>query len=99
MFIDAIEKTKAEFNILLEDSIVVKVLEKETLDKIVFRIFFSVKDQLYESDIEINPIAKTCIIIGFSKVGLVEDKSEINMSSDLAYGYISVPTVKNDKNI
>ena len=75
LFIDAIEKTKAEFNILLEDSIVVKVLEKETLDKIVFRIFFSVKDQLYESDIEINPIAKTCIIIGFSKVGLVEDKS------------------------
>ena len=75
LFIDAISKTKGEFNILLEDSIVVKVLEKETLDKVVFRIFFSVKDHLYESDIEINPIAKKCVIIGFSKVGLVEDKS------------------------
>ena len=99
MFVDAIEKTKLEYNILLEDSIVVKVLRKETLDKIVMRIFFSAKDSLYESIVEINPIAQSCIIQEFSKVGMEVDKSDINMNSDLAYGYVPLIDFSKDKNI
>lgn len=71
----AIEKTKQEYNILLEDSVIVKVLKKETLDKIIMRIFFNVKDTLYESNIQVNPIAQTCQISEFSKVGLGVVKS------------------------
>ena len=74
-FIDAIKKTKSQFNLLLEDSIIVKVLKKETLDKLMMRVFFNANDALYESDIEINPITKTSTIVEFLRVGVVSTKS------------------------
>lgn len=99
VFLGAASKVKAQYALLLKDAIVVKVMEKHSLNKEAMKLFYKVNDQIYEADVEISGVNNEVRITDFSKVGSDEQSSTININVDLAYGYEVIQDFNAEKNI
>lgn len=63
------------------------------------RIYYSVNSQIFEATVNINTITESTEIIKFSEVGDDEDIAELDMISDIAYGYLPLVDFSTDDNI
>ena len=68
-FVTATEAVKASYSVLLKESVIIKVLEKKSLETDSLRVFFKAKDQIFEASIEINPITAETKLTDFIKIG------------------------------
>lgn len=63
-------------------------------------MFFKSKDQIFEASIEINPITAETKLTDFLKISTqATTKSEVNVYTDLCYGYQIVEDIAGDSNI
>lgn len=91
---------KQSYSVLLKDSVIIKVLEKKSLESDSVKVFFKSKDQIYEASIEMNPITSETKLTDFIKIGTqTTTKSEVNVFADLCYGYQMIGDVTSDPNI
>jgi hypothetical protein len=80
--------------------VIIKVLEKKSMESDSVKVFFKSKDQIYEASIEINPITAETKLTDFIKIGTqTTSKSEVNVYADLCYGYQVIEDVTIDANI
>ena len=87
-FLSATEAIKQTYSVLLKESVIIKILEKKSLESDSLKVFFKAKDQIYEASIEMNPITQESKLIDFIKIGTqASSKSEVNVYADLCYGY------------
>lgn len=64
------------------------------------KVFYKAKDQIYEASIEMNEITGQTKLTEFIKVGTQSyPKSEVNVYSDLCYGYQLIEDFSLDSNI
>lgn len=99
-FILATQAVKESYPFLLKESVIIKVLEKKSLESDSIKVFFKSKDQIYEASIEINPITKETKLTDFIKIGSqTSSKSEVNVYADLCYGYQKVEDISSDTNL
>lgn len=99
----AVNEVRNSYEALLKDATIVKVLKKETLDQITMRVFFltGIDDNkdIYEADIQINPISGVHEVLEFSKVSSPEPASDLKIGADIAYGYVSLPDFSTNQNV
>ena len=87
-FIQAVEDVKHAYSALLNNAVIIKTLEKKTLESNNVKVFYKAKDQIYEASIEMNEITGQTKLTEFIKIGTqYYPKSEVNVYSDLCYGY------------
>jgi hypothetical protein len=76
------------------------VLEKKSLESDQVKVFYKAKDQIYEASIEMNQITKQTTLTEFIKIGTqAYQKSEVNIYSDLCYGYQPIEDITLDSNL
>ena len=79
---------------------IIKVLEKKSLESDSVKVFFKAKDQIFEASIEMNPITGESKLTDFIKIGTQATvRSEVNVYSDLCYGYQTIEDISLDSNI
>ena len=79
---------------------IIKVLEKKSLESDSVKVFFKAKDQIFEASIEMNPITGESKLTDFIKIGTQATvRSEVNVYSDLCYGYQTIDDISLDSNI
>lgn len=99
-FLLATEAVKQTYSVLLKESVIIKILEKKSLESDSLKVFFKAKDQIYEASIEMNPITQESKLTDFIKIGTqASTKSEVNVYADLCYGYQIIEDVTIDSNI
>jgi hypothetical protein len=87
-FTTAIESVKKAYSALLSTAVIVKILEKKSLESNNVKVFYKAKDQIYEASVEMNEITGQTKLTEFIKIGTQSySKSEVNVYSDLCYGY------------
>lgn len=59
---------KASYSVLLKESVIIKVLEKKSLETDSLKVFFKARDQIFEASIEINPITSETKLTDFIKI-------------------------------
>jgi len=90
-FVSATEGVKQSYSVLLKESVIIKVLEKKSLESDSVKVFFKAKDQIFEASIDMNPITGESKLTDFIKIGTQATiKSEVNVYSDLCYGYQTI---------
>ena len=67
-FVSATEAVKASYSVLLKESVIIKVLEKKSLETDSLKVFFKARDQILEASIEINPITGDTKLTDFIKI-------------------------------
>lgn len=99
-FVIATEAVKQTYSVLLKESVIIKILEKKSLEIDSLKVFFKAKDQIYEASIEMNPITQESKLTDFIKIGTqTSSKSEVNVYADLCYGYQIIEDITVDSNI
>ena len=99
-FMTAIEEVKHSYSSILNNAVIVKTLEKKTLESNSVKVFYKAKDQIYEASIEMNEITGVTKLTEFIKVGTqYYPKSEVNVYSDLCYGYQIIEDFSLDENL
>lgn len=99
-FVLATQAVKESYPVLLKESVIIKVLEKKSLESDSVKVFYKAKDQIYEASIEMNPITKETKLTDFIKIGSqTSAKSEVNVYADLCYGYQKVEDFSSDSNL
>lgn len=99
-FLAATAAVKESYSVLLKESVIIKVLEKKSLESDSVKVFFKAKDQIFEASIEMNPITGDTKLTDFIKIGTqAATKSEVNVFADLCYGYQIVEDIAADSNI
>ena len=99
-FMQAVEDIKISYSSLLNNAVIVKVLEKKTLESTSSKVFYKIKDQIYEASIEMNEITGKTKLIEFIQIGTHSyTKSEVNVYSDLCYGYQKIEDFSMDSNL
>lgn len=99
-FMQAIEDVKQSYNSILSNAVIVKTLEKKSLESNKVKVFYKAKDQIYEASIEMNEITGQSKLTEFIKVGTqYYPKSEVNVYSDLCYGYQIIEDFSLDGNL
>ena len=79
---------------------IIKVLEKKSLESDSVKVFFKAKDQIFEASIEMNPITGESKLTDFIKIGTQATvRSEVNVYYDLCYGYQTIEDISLDSNI
>lgn len=53
-FTQAIESVKQAYSAILHNAVIVKTLEKKSLESNSVKVFYKAKDQIYEASIEMN---------------------------------------------
>ena len=97
---NAVNSVKKAYSSILNDAVIVKTLEKKDLEKDCVKVFYKAKDQIYEASIEINEITGHTKLTEFIKVGThYYPKSEVDVSSDLCYGYQPITEFTSDGNL
>lgn len=99
-FMQAVEDVKSSYSALLNNAVIVKVLEKKSLESNSVKVFYKAKDQIYEASIELNEITGQTKLTEFIKIGThYYPKSEVNVYSDLCYGYQTIEDFSMDANL
>lgn len=99
-FVQAVEDVKHAYSALLNNAVIVKILEKKTLESTSVKVFYKAKDQIYEASIEMNEITGQTKLTEFIKIGTqYYPKSEVNVYSDLCYGYQLIEDFSLDGNL
>lgn len=99
-FAQAIESVKQAYNAILNNAVIVKVLQKKSLESDSLKVFYKAKDQIYQASIEMNTITGQTKLTEFIKVGTqYYPKSEVNVYSDLCYGYQLIEDFTLDANL
>eukprot|EP00178_Gracilaria_changii_P004814 TRINITY_DN1783_c0_g1_i3.p1 TRINITY_DN1783_c0_g1~~TRINITY_DN1783_c0_g1_i3.p1 ORF type:complete len:473 (-),score=65.34 TRINITY_DN1783_c0_g1_i3:241-1659(-) len=99
-FMQAVEDVKTSYSTLLNNAVIVKVLEKKSLESNSVKVFYKAKDQIYEASVELNEITGQTKLTEFIKVGTHHyPKSEVNVYSDLCYGYQGIEDFSMDSNL
>jgi hypothetical protein len=99
-FVAATEAVKQSYSVLLKESVIIKVLEKKSLETDSVKVFFKAKDQIYEASIDINPITGDTKLVDFIKISTqATTKSEVNVYADLCYGYQVIEDLSADSNV
>ena len=100
LFMNAVNSVKKAYSSILNNAVIVKTLEKKTLENNKVKVFYKAKDQIYEASIEINEITGHTKLTEFIKVGThYYPKSEVNVYSDLCYGYQPIADFSMDGNL
>jgi len=68
-FIQSINSVKTAYSSILNNAVIIKVLEKKSLENDSFKVFFKAKDQIYEASIQLNTINGETKLTEFIKVG------------------------------
>lgn len=68
-FVTATEEVKQSYSVLLKESVIIKVVEKKSLESDSVKVFFKAKDQIFEASIEMNPITGESKLTDFIKIG------------------------------
>lgn len=95
---------KTQFESILQQSNIVHVSTKQSLDSEEYKVYYvntqNNDKEVYEAKIELNPITQTFDVKDFSKVGSTQpEKSNLNVGADIAYGYEPLKDFSNDKNV
>jgi len=99
-FMQAVNQVKSVYSTLLNNAVIIKTLEKKSLEHDSFKVFFKAKDQIYEASIQLNTINGETKLTEFIKVGTQSyTKSEVNVYSDLCYGYQPIEDISLDTNL
>ena len=99
-FMQAIEEVKHAYSALLSNAVIVKVLNKRTLERNDVKVFYKSKDQIYEASVEMNEITGQSKLTEFIKIGTqYYPKSEVYVYSDLCYGYQIIEDFSLDGNL
>lgn len=99
-FAQAIESVKQAYNAILNNAVIVKVLQKKSLESDSLKVFYKAKDQIYQASIEMNAITGQTKLTEFIKVGTQSyPKSQVNVYSDLCYGYQLIDDFTLDANL
>lgn len=99
-FMQAISSIKTAYSTILHNAVIIKALEKKSLEKNRFKVFFKAKDQIYEASFELNTINGEIKLTEFIKIGTQSyPKSEVNIYSDLCYGYQPIDDLSIDSNL
>ncbi len=100
LFVSATEAIKQSYSVLLKESVIIKVLEKRSLESDTLKVFFKSKDQIFEASLDINHITSETKLTDFIKIGTqATTKSEVNVYADLCYGYQVIEDIAADSNI
>lgn len=99
-FMAAVSDVKIAYSALLSGAVIIKTLQKKSLEYDSFKVFFRAKDQIYEASIQLNAINGDTKLTEFIKVGTqTYTKSEVNVYSDLCYGYQPIEDLSLDANL
>ena len=99
-FMQAVEAVKTSYSALLNNAVIIKVLEKKSLENNQVKVFYKAKDQIYEASVELNEITGQTKLTEFIKIGThYYPKSEVNVYSDLCYGYQNIDDFSMDGNL
>lgn len=95
---------KIQFESILQQSNIVYVSTKQSLDSEEYKVYYiNTKNndkELYEAKVELNPITQTFEVQNFTKIASNQpEKSNLNIGSDIAYGYEPLDSFSNDKNL
>lgn len=66
---DAVESVKHSYNAILNNAVIVKTLEKKSLESDTVKVFYKAKDQIYEATVEMNTITGESKLTEFIKIG------------------------------
>lgn len=104
LFKQADEYLKTQYETVLQQSNVVHVTTKQTLDSEEYKVYYVNTEkndkEVYEATIKINPVTQSYEVEDFSKVGTTApEKSKMNIDADIAYGYEPLENFSNDKNV
>lgn len=98
--LQAVNDVKTTYSALLSSSVIIKTLVKKSLEHDSFKVFYKVKDHIYEASVQINPITGVSTLTEFIKVGTQgSTKSEINLGTDLCLGYNQIQDSSLDGNL
>ncbi len=86
---------KTQFESVLQQSNIVYVSEKKTLDTEEYVVsYVGTQDntkEIYQANVKLNPVLQTFEVTKFSKIGdTTVEKSNLNIASDIAYGYETI---------
>lgn len=95
---------KIQFESILQQSNIVYVSTKQSLDSEEYKVYYiNTKNndkELYEAKVGLNPITQTFEVQNFTKIASNQpEKSNLNIGSDIAYGYEPLDSFSNDKNL
>ena len=94
---------KTQYESILQQSNIVHVSTKQTLDTEEYKVYYvntqKNDKEVYEAKVKLNPITQSFEIKDFSKVGAQPLKSSLNVGADIAYGYEPLDDFSNNKNI
>ena len=77
-----------------------KDLAKTSLESDSGKALIKAKDQIFDASIEMNPITGESKLTDFIKIGTQATvRSEVNVYSDLCYGYQTIEDISLDSNI
>lgn len=97
---NAVTSVKKAYSSILNNAVIVKTLVKKSLENNQVKVFYKAKDQIYEASIELNEITGHTKLTEFIKVGThYYSKSEVNVYSDLCYGYQPITDFSMDGNL
>jgi hypothetical protein len=53
-FMQAVDEVKHSYSSILNNAVIVKILEKKSLENNNVKVFYKAKDQIYEASLELN---------------------------------------------
>lgn len=84
----AVESVKGAYSTILNNAVIIKTLQKKSLESDSVKVFYKAKDQIYEASIQMNTITGETKLTEFIKIGSqAQAKSEVKVNSDVCYGY------------
>lgn len=95
---------KTQYESILQQSNIVHVSTKQTLDTEEYKVYYVNTEkndkEVYEAKVKLNPITQSFEVKDFSKVGNAKpEKSNLNVGADIAYGYEPLDNFSDDKNV
>ena len=99
-FMEAVEEVKESYSSILSNAVIVKTIEKKDLESNEVKVFYKTEEEIYEASLVMNEITGQTKLVEFIKVGTqYYPKSEVNVTSDLCYGYQPVEDYSHDGNL